>query len=223
VEAGRQVLQSLRDQHPMGLDGYRLSVRLGMSYASLNVAPLDPLSASLPSERQLQLIAEAVARESARVSTDAQTVKYEIQPNSTHLCVFSLNSSVLAALQTLSANQGLTLVSCRPALVETMDRELAGSRRGRDKRTVVWTEYGASGERLPLVCFVRIDKGSATRAWRTLVPAAASVAGIDQPLQATTDRFVLAAGAGQDDTLVFASWPHASARTAVDDRLEVIS
>jgi hypothetical protein len=222
VEAGELSLQSLRDQHSVSLDGCNLSVRLGMSHTSLNITPLDASSAS-PSERQLHLIAEAVALESARTSTEAQTVKFEIQPNSTHLCIVGLNSSVLAALQSLCVHHGMKLASCQPSLVETLDHELAGSLRARDLRTLVWTEHGVNGERQPLVTFVRIERGNAIRAWRTLVPAAASGTDIDQTLQTTTVRFLLAAGAGQEDKVVFASWPHAPARTAVDGPLEAIS
>lgn len=207
VEAGESVLQSLRERHTINLDGCRLSVRTSMACASLNVVPLDSSSGTLPSAHQLQQIAEAVAMESARVPAQARDVRYEVQPNSTHLCVVALSAPSLVALQTLCTTHHLNLVSCQPALIESLDRELATSLRNRDQRTLVWTERSRSGERQSLISFVRIDAGSAIRAWRTLVPATAASADSDQALQSLTDRFLLSSGAGPGDKLIRATWP----------------
>lgn len=221
--AGESVLRSLRDRHPAGLDGCRLSVRTSMAYAFLNVVTLDSSSGVLPAASQLQLIAEAVAAESARVPAQGQDVRHEVQPNSTHLCIVALSSPILVALQTLCASHHLKLVSCQPALIESLDRELSASLGSRDQRTLVWTEHSKSGERESLISFVRIDAGSAIRAWRTLAPPAAASADTDQPLQSFTDRFLLSSGAGPEDKLIRASWPRAPQLASEVDSMETAS
>lgn len=223
VEAGESVLRSLRDYHPTGLDGCRLSVRTSMAHAFLSVVPLDASSGVLPAARQLQLIAEAVAAESARVPAQGQEVRHEVQPNSTHLCIVALSSPILVALQTLCTSHHLKLVSCQPALIESLDRELSASLRSRDQRTLVWTEHSKSGERESLISFVRIDAGSAIRAWRTLAPPTAPSADTDQPLQSFTDRFLLSSGAGPEDKLIRVSWPIVRKIAGVADSMETTS
>lgn len=223
VGAGESVLRSLQYHHTFGLRGCSLSVRTSMAHASLNVVRLDSSSGALPAAHQLQLIAEAVAVESARMPAEAQNVRYEVQPNSNHLCIVALNSPVLVALRTLCASHQLKLVSCQPAIIDSLDRELFASLQGRDQRTLVWTERSKSGMRESLISFVRIEAGSAVRAWRTLAPATPASAGIDLTLQAFTDRFLLSSGAGPEDKVIRASWSINSKLAGVVDSMETAS
>jgi hypothetical protein len=207
VHAAGQALQALRDRSPVTLDGSRVNVRIGMSLATVSVVPLDASAESTQSDRQLQLIAQGVVREALGADARGQQVRCKVQADNEHLCVVALEASLITGLQAMCTSQHLRLSSCQPALIERLDRELTASARSRDSRTLIWTERNASGERHALVNFLRIMHGSAVNAWRTAVPASQEDAADDRLLKASTDRFLIAAGADQEEQVVFSAWP----------------
>lgn len=210
VHAAAQALQALRARCPGTLDGSRVNVRIGTSLATVSVVPLDASAESTQSDRQLQLIAQGVVREALGADARAQQVRCKVQADNEHLCVVALEASLITGLQALCTSQHLSLSSCQPALIERLDRELAASARNRDSRTLVWTERNASGERHALVNFLRIVHGSAVNAWRTVVPAPQGGSADDRLLKASTDRFLIAAGAALEEPVVFFTWPDLS-------------
>ncbi|MEO8024117.1 hypothetical protein [Polaromonas sp.] len=210
VEAAAQALQALRARAPDTLDGCRVNVRIGMTLATVSVVPLDASAESAQSDRQLQLIAQGVIREALGADARVQQVRCKVQADSEHLCVIALEASLITGLQVLCTSQHLRFSSCQPALIKPLDRELAASARSRDSRTLVWTELGASGERQAQVTFLRIVRGSAVNAWRTVVPALRGDTAGDQLLKASTNRFLIATEAGQDEQVVFSAWPELS-------------
>lgn len=206
LNACAQTLEALRARSG-AWDGCKIRVRIGMTLASLNLVPLAFAGGATPSGRQLQLIADSVTREALGTSAPAQAVRWQVQPDDAHLFAIALDAALLAGIETLCQAQHLRLVSCQPAIVEHLDRELTASARRRDTRTLVWTERDASGRRLPSVRYLRVAHGSIVNSWRTAVPLALEDADIDQRLQATTDRFLIASAAVQDEQLVFCAWP----------------
>lgn len=206
LNAGSQALDAVQARSGT-LDGCALNVRIGMSLASLNLVPLAFAGDATPSGRQLQLIADSVTREALGTSAPAQTVRWQVQPDNEHLCAIALDAALLAGIEILCKARHLRLTSCQPAIVEHLDRELTASARRRDTRTLVWTELDASGRRLPSVRYLRVAHGSIVNSWRTAVPLALDDATIDQRLQATTDRFLIASAAVQDEQLVYCAWP----------------
>jgi hypothetical protein len=205
-EAGIQALEALRTRAG-ALDGCGIRVRIGMARASLNLVPMAFAGGATPSGRQLQLIADSVTREALGTSAAAQTIRWQVQPDNEHLCAIAMDTSLLADVQALCKAQHLRLTSCQPAIVEHLDRELAASARRRDTRTLVWTELDPTGRRLPSVSYLRVASGSMVNSWRTAVPLGREEAEIDRRLQATTDRFLIASAAVQDEQLVFCAWP----------------
>lgn len=210
VDAAEQALQALRARCPTTLDGCRVNVRIGMSLATVSVVPLDASAESTQSDRQLQLIAQGIVREARGADARAQLVGCKVQADNEHLCVVALETSLIIGLQALCTSQHLRFSSCQPALIERLDRELAASDRSRDSRTLVWTERNASGERHALVNFLRIVRGSAVNGWRTVVPALQGGPADDRLLKANTDRFLIAAGAVQEERVVLFAWPDLS-------------
>jgi hypothetical protein len=210
VDAGTQALQALRTRCATTLDGCSMKVRATMTLASISVVPLDFSVGSTQSDRQLQLIAQGVVREALGAGAPAQQVRCKVQADNEHLCVVALGSSFLTNIQALCAAQRLRFASCQPAIVERLDRELAASARNRDSRTLVWTELDASGKRQAQVNFLRIASGSAVNAWRTVVPTLHENASSDQLLKATINRFLIAAGAAQDEQVLLCEWPDLS-------------
>ncbi|MDO8777733.1 MAG: hypothetical protein Q7K57_55260 [Burkholderiaceae bacterium] len=210
VDAAEQALQALRTRCTETLDGCRVNVRIGMSLATVSVVPLDASAESTQSDRQLQLIAKGIVREALGADARAHLVRRKVQTDNEHLCVVALETSLITGLQALCTSQHLSLSSCQPALIERLDRELAASARSRDSRTLVWTERNASGERHALVNFLRIVRGSAVNAWRTVVPALQGGPADDRLLKASTDRFLIVAGATLEEPVVFFAWPDLS-------------
>lgn len=207
MNAGTQALQALRASCPSVRDGCSLNVRVGMSLTSLSMVPLNLSAASRRSDRQLQQVAQAVVQEALGADTRAWQARWQVQADAEHLCVAALESSFIAKLQALCDTQNLRFSSCQPALTERLDRELAASATSRDSRTLVWTELDAVGRRHAVVNFVRVVNGSGVNAWRALVPSSPEKEGADQLLQASIDRFLIAAGASQDERLVLCQWP----------------
>lgn len=210
VDAAAQALQALRARSPETLDGCRVNVRIGMTLATVSVVPLDASAESTQSDRQLQLIAQGIIREALGADARAQQVRCKVQADSEHLCVVALEASLITGLQALCTGQRLRFSSCQPAVITRLDRELAASARSRDSRTLVWTELGAAGVRHPQVSFFRIVRGSAVNAWHTVVPALQGNIESSQLLKASTDRFLIATEAGQDEQVVFSAWPEPS-------------
>lgn len=204
--AGLQALEALR-LHSDSLEGFEVRVRIGMTLASLNLVPLAFAGGPPPSGRQLQLIADSVTREALGASAPAQAVRWQVQPDNVHLCAIALDLPLLSGIQALCKGQKLRLSSCQPAIVEHLDRELTASARRRDTRTLVWTELDPSGRRLLSVSYLRVASGSIVNTWRTVVPLALGDTDIDVRLQATTDRFLIASAAVQDEQLVHCAWP----------------
>lgn len=214
LNAGSQALDAVQARSGT-LDGCALNVRIGMSLASLNLVPLAFAGDATPSGRQLQLIADSVTREALGTSAPAQAVRWQIQPDNEHLCAIALDAALLTSIDALCKALHLRLVSCQPAIVEHLDRELAASARRRDTRTLVWTECDPSGRRLPSVRYLRVARGSLVNSWRTAVPLAHGEADTDQRLQATTDRFLIASAAVPDEQLVYRAWPSLASAEAM--------
>ncbi len=207
VDAAAQALQALRTRCSSTLDGCSMNVRTGVTLSSISVVPLDFSVGATQSDRQLQLIAQGVVREALGADARAQQVRCKVQADNAHLCVVALGASFLTSIQALCEAQRLKFASCQPAIIERLDSELAASARSRDSRTLVWTELDASGKRHALVNFLRIVNGSAATAWRTIVPRSQESTSDDELLQATTERFLIAAGAAQDEQVVHCVWP----------------
>lgn len=210
VNAGMQAIQALRTRVSTDLDGCGINVRVGMSLASISIVPLDFSVGSTPSDRHLKLIAQGVVLEALGADAPTQQVRYEVQADNEHFCVVALGASLLSSIQAMCETQRLKFASCQPAIVEQLDREMAASARGRDTRTLVWTELDASGKRHALVNFLRIASGSVVNAWRTVVPTLLENAGSDQSLKASTDRFLIATGVAEDEPVVVCAWPSLS-------------
>jgi len=205
LEACKQALQALRARHPKPLDGCRVVVRTGVSTSYLGIAPMDLSSASTRSEQQLRTVAKALAQEALGADAAGHEVRWRMEADQAHLCVLTLESALVAGLQVLAQDQRMKLASCQPAIAELLDSELEKSRRQRDARTLVWTEPDASGLRHAALGFVRVVKGSAVNAWRTVTPPPST--GSDPWLQPALDRFLIASGAGLDEQVVPCAWP----------------
>lgn len=205
LEAAALALQALRARHTAPLDGCRLVVRTGVGTSCVGIAPMDFSSPSARSEQQLRAVARALTQEALGMEAAAHEVRWRIQADQAHLCVVTLESALVAGLQSLAQAQRMKLASCQPALVERLDSELEHSRRKRDARTLVWTELDPSGRRHAAVSFIRLVNGSAVNAWRTATPAP-SAAG-DLWLQPALDRFLIASGAPDDEQVLACTWP----------------
>jgi hypothetical protein len=168
LEAAALALQALRARHTASLDGCRLVVRTGVGTSCVGIAPMDFSSPSARSEQQLRAVARALSQEALGMDAAGHEVRWRIQADQAHLCVITLQSALVAGLQSLAQAQRMKLASCQPALVERLDSELEQSRRKRDARTLVWTELEASGRRHAAVSFIRLVNGSAVNAWRTV-------------------------------------------------------
>lgn len=207
LEAAAQALQALRARHTASLDGCRLVVRTGVGTSYLGIAPMDFSSPSARSEQQLRAVARALSQEALGGEAAGHEVRWRIEASQAHLCVVTLESALVAGLQSLAQAQRMKLASCQPALVKLLDSELEQSRRRRDARTLVWTELEASGRRHAAVSFIRLVNGSAVNAWRTATPVPTAAG--DPWLQPALDRFLIASGAGNDEQVVPCAWPAA--------------
>ncbi len=205
LEAGAQALQALRARHTTSLDGCRLVVRTGVSASYVGIAPMDFSLPSARSEQQLRIVAKAVSQEAMGTEAAVHELRWSIQANQTHLCVITLESTLIAGLQALAQSQRMTLTSCQPVIVELLESELEKSRRQHDARTLVWSEPEASVHRHPTVTFIRLVNGSAVNAWRTVTPTPS--AGGDPCLQSALERFLIASGASGDEQVVPCAWP----------------
>ena len=153
----------------------------------------------------MRAVAKAVSREAMGPEAAGHEARWSIQADQAHLCVITLESTLIAGLQALAQAQRMKLASCQPALMELLDSELKKSRRQRDARTLMWTERDASGHRHPTVTFIRLVNGSAVNAWRTVIHA--SPASSDPWLQPALDRFLIASGASLDEPVIPCAWP----------------
>jgi len=205
VEAGAQTLKALRARYPASLDGCRLTVRTGVSSSYVAIVPMDFSSPSARSDAQLRIVAKAVSQEAMGTGAAEHALRWDVQTDQTHLCVITLESALIAGLQTLAQAQRMKLASCQPMLVELLESELAESRRQRDARTLMWTEPEASGHRHPAVTFIRLVNGSAVNAWRTVTPSPS--AGGDPWIQPALARFLIASGAEGNEQVVRCTWP----------------
>jgi hypothetical protein len=205
LEACAQALQALRAHHTEPLDGCHLVVRAGASASYVGITPMDFSSPSARSGQQLRIVAKALAQEAVGAEAAAHEVRWSIQADQAHLCVITLESALIAGLQALAQAQRMKLVSCQPALVELLGRELEKSRRQRDARTLVWTECKTSERHHPAVTFVRVVNGSAVNAWRTVMPTPSVME--DRWLQPALSRFLIASGAADAEQVVRCVWP----------------
>jgi hypothetical protein len=205
VEAGAQTLQALRARHPASLDGCRLTVRTGVSTSYVGIVPMDFSSPSARSDAQLHIVAKAVSQEAMGTDAAGHALRWNVQADQTHLCVITLESALVAGLQTLAQAQRMKLASCQPVIVELLESELKQSRQRPDARTLMWTESEASGQRHPTVTFVRLVNGSAVNAWRTVTPSPS--ANGDPWLRPALERFLIASGAAQDEQVIPCGWP----------------
>ncbi|MEO8388960.1 hypothetical protein [Polaromonas sp.] len=206
LEAATHAIEALRERLPAS-QGCPLIVRMGLSSSCISIAPVDFTSPFMRSDTQVQAVAKALVREAMGADAPEQQVRWRMQADQMHLCVITLESSMIQGLQAWSTAQRLKLASCQPAIAGLLDSELQASQRQRDARTLMWTESEPSGRRHAVVTFIRLVHGSAVSSWRTVTPSAPSGNDPEHTLETVLQRFLIASGADAHEKIVRHAWP----------------